>query len=74
MVALLPTPTGRFIYYASMTIAFTFHGSNIVLLYFSNKMFAKELKIVLSGCCSKICCRAKTKSVSSVTNVSSSLN
>ncbi len=39
---------GRVILYSFVEFAFTFHGANLIILYFSNKRFAKELRIVCS--------------------------
>ena len=43
------TEKGHTILFTLVEIAFTFHASNFLILYFSNKRFAKEFQIVSSN-------------------------
>ena len=58
---LLYTEKGRTILFTLVEIAFTFHASNLLILYFSNKKFAKEFQILASNLKKKLLDLLKTK-------------
>lgn len=58
LTSLSSTPAGLTVIFFSDTLTFSFHALNFLTLYFSNKKYAKEMKLIFS--CNKISDSAST--------------